>query len=442
MDFILEKHLDEIEIPANLRINDQIKTYRKRCAEMGCHRPYHHFAFGQSPFSPPPVIVNELRKNASKHDYVPTAGIPELLNAIASYYNDVFGLNCAAGQVVVSPGSKEMISLILGVLSGAVVIPTPAWVSYLPQAKILKKKVIPLRLKPEDQYKLTPQMLVEALHQSKYEQHTLILNNPNNPTGAVYSKHELEKIGNVCKKHKTIVIADEIYARTSFRFEEFVSMARVYPEGTIVTGGLSKDRSAGGYRMGVGIFPDNKKLINDILILAGSTYSCVAAPIQYASLVAFSKNSEIEKYIHDCSKIHKTIGTITASLLNKIPGVRASIPQGAFYLYVDFNDHAEKLRKIGFDTSAAFCEHMIKVEHTAMLPASSLLLPDDDFSVRISYVDYDGDKVLEVWQQNPPVTDEEKINFFQTHCPSIDQGIKNIERYFQQVEVGKLPVHV
>jgi len=441
-NIMLEQHLDTIQIPANLRINDQIKKYRKRCASIGCRRPYHHFAFGQSPFSPPKKIIQALKDNAHKHDYVPTAGIPELRVAISNYYNKIFSIKCKPEQIVVSPGSKEMISMILGVLQGAVIIPTPSWVSYLPQAGILKKEVLPIKLTPENNYKLTPAVLEDTIRHHSGSQYILILNNPNNPTGAVYSRTELKELAIICRKHHVIVIADEIYARTSFYFQEFVSMAAIYPEGTIVTGGLSKDRSAGGYRLGLGIFPNDKKLLNDILILAGSTYSCVASPIQYAALEAFSLNQEIENYIQHCAQIHQAVGHLVSRRLNNIPGIKATVPQGAFYLFVDFNYYFRLFKKIGFDTCADFCEHLIKVEHTALLPGNSLLLPEDDFSVRLSYVDYDGDALLKAWQQNRPVSENEKEQFFEEHCPLLDQGIKNIERYLAQLKKGKRPVHV
>ncbi len=438
----LEHHLHAIEIPANLRINDQIKKYRKKCAEMGCDRPYHHFAFGQSPFSPPTKIVEALKNHADKHDYVPTAGIPELRETISKYYRDVFKIDCSAHQVVISPGSKEMISIILAVLEGTVLIPSPSWVSYLPQAKILKKEVLSISLNPQDDYKLTPKKLTDSIAQTFSKQRILILNNPNNPTGAIYSKQELEALVEVCRNYNVVVISDEIYARTSFDFDNFTSMAQVYPEKTIVTGGLSKDRSAGGYRLGVGIFPDNQELIEDILKIAGSTFSCVATPVQYASLIAFSRDPQIEEYMYNCAQIHATIGNIASARINEIEGVRTTVPEGAFYLFVNFNEHKDNLNKIGFQTCSEFCEHLVHVEHTALLPGNSLLLPENDFSVRLSYVDYKGDEVLKAWQQNQPITDQEKEEFFEKYCPLISQGIQNIERYFSQVGNGKLPVHV
>ena len=144
---ITEAHLDSVEIPANLRINDQIKRYREDCRRIGCDRPYHHFAFGQSPFAPPPSVVEALKAHAHEHSYLPTAGLPALREAVAGYYRHHFRLDASPDRIVVSPGSKEMIAILLSALEGTVLVPVPSWVSYMPQARILKKEVLPLRLR-------------------------------------------------------------------------------------------------------------------------------------------------------------------------------------------------------------------------------------------------------------------------------------------------------
>ncbi len=443
MNFLQEEHLKSIVIPANLRINDQINRYRRQCRLKGCPTPYYHFAFGQSPFSPPPPIIEALAANAHRHDYLPTAGLPELRETIAAYYKREFDFVCKPEQIVISPGSKEMIAILLAVLKGPLVIPTPSWVSYLPQAKILKKEVISLRVKEEDHYKLTPENLAHGLEHTHAEQRVLILNSPHNPTGAVYTWRELEALAKVCRKFKVIVISDEIYAKTSFHSEEYVSMMRVYPEGTIVTGGLSKDRSCGGYRMGVGVFPaDSEALVTDVLKIAGSTYSCVAAPIQYAAIKAYSPDKEIEDYVNDCRDIHAMVGKKTAAMFNAIPGVKASPPHGAFYLFADFNEHKESFLELGLNTCAEFCEDLLAVDHAALLPGESLLLQKDDFAVRASYVDYDGDRVLEQWRKKPPSTPDEEEFFFNEYCPLIPAGIKHIARYITEISEGRRPKHM
>ena len=84
MDIRVENHLDDIASPANLKINDQINRFREQCEKQGCHTPYHHFAFGQSPFPPPPSVTEALARNAEKHSYLPTAGLPALRESIAT----------------------------------------------------------------------------------------------------------------------------------------------------------------------------------------------------------------------------------------------------------------------------------------------------------------------------------------------------------------------
>jgi len=438
----IEAHLAGVTVPANLRINDRIHELRELCRKHGCERPYHHFAFGQSPFPPPAPIVEALRDHAGRHGYLPTAGLPELRAAVAGHFKRHFGVDAEAGQVVVSPGSKEMISMILGVVSGPVIIPAPSWVSYLPQAKILRKRVIPVRTRSQEGFKLTPSLLESALKNVHVKQKVLIFNQPNNPTGAVYARSDLEELAEVCRNNGIIVVSDEIYAQTAFEPEAFTSMARVYPEGTIVTSGLSKDRSCGGYRVGVGLFPRKATpLIDGVLKVAGSTYSCVAAPIQHAAVAAYSPDPIVEAHVSDCRGVNRVVGRYMAGRLAEIPGVSVTTPRGAFYLLVDFNAQHEQFLRLGLSNCDEFCVDMLAVEHTAMLPASSLLLPENDFSVRCSYVDYDGEAVLAQWRTRAPADETQEESFVRTHCPLVTDGVENIERYISQVREGVRPKH-
>lgn len=443
INILLEDHLRSVLAPANLRINEQIRTLREICRKKGCKRPYHHFAFGQSPFPPPPAVVRALAENAMKHDYLPTAGLPELRERIAEFYRRHFDLKCSAGQLVVSPGSKEMIAMVLAVVQGTVIIPVPSWVSYLPQAKILKKNVLPLPTRREDGFKVTPDLLESCLKNHPTRQKILILNHPHNPTGLVYSRKELEDLAGVCRRQGVVVISDEIYALTAFEPEQFTSMMKVYPEGTIVTGGLSKDRSCGGYRLGVGLFPEEPRgLIEDVLKLAGSTYSCVAAPIQFAALAAYSMDEDVESYIRDCRSLNALVLRYCSGMMGAIPEVETTTPGGAFYLLVDFNRFGDPFRRLGHRTCADFVQDVLKVEHTAMLQGDSLLLPAEDYRVRCSFVDYDGGKALAAWRRDRPQTPEQERDFLQEYCPLLIGGIEAVRRYLDQVRRGKQPAHV
>ncbi len=438
----IEEHLNRISSPANLKINDQIKQLREYCRSHKCLRPYHHFAFGQSPFSPHPLIVESLKENADQHSYLPTAGLVELREQIANFYQRQFHFDCHSSQVVVSPGSKEIISIILAVLEGDVIIPVPAWVSYLPQAKILKKNILKIMTSAENNYKLTAEQLLHATSDNTDKQKILILNHPNNPTGCIYTVEELTEIADVCKKQNIIIISDEIYALTTLDIKQFVSMATIYPEGTIVTGGLSKDRSCGGYRLGVSIFPkDSHELIDAILKVAGSTYSCVAAPIQHAAITAYAENSNIDTYMQDCREIVSAVGSKMASLMSEIPGVQTTTPCGGFYLFVNLNDYKDNFRKLGIKSCNDFCENLIAVEHTALLPGDSLLLDENNFSVRCSFVDFDGQQIYEKWIEKRPSSQAERDAFVEKNCPLIIEGVQNIAIYLEQIRNGQLPKH-
>ncbi|GMR24647.1 MAG: hypothetical protein BMS9Abin37_3225 [Acidobacteriota bacterium] len=442
MTLKLGAHLRNVAVPANLRINDQITECRECCQTCHCTGPFSHLAFGQSPFPPPPTVVDALAVHAAECSYLPTAGLPQLREAVADFYRRHFGLDCTAGQVVVSPGSKEMISVSLAVLEGAVILPTPSWVSYGPQARILEKPVISIRTRWKDDFKLTPELLGEAIRNGPTGQKILLLNHPHNPTGAVYTEDELRALADVCRQGDVVVIADEIYALTSFDLERFTSMGKVYPEGTIVTGGLSKDRSLGGYRFGVGIFPEKpEELVQDILKLAGATYSCVAAPIQYAAIEAYSGSDEVEEHIRDCRTVNALVGRNMAARIRDIPGVRTTEPKGGFYLYVDFNEDRERFLQVGLETCADFTRHLLEIGHTSLLPASALLLPEDDFSVRCSYVDYDGGAALESWREARPQSTREEEAFFRRFCPSLVEGASRIALYLDQIRKGQQPLH-
>ncbi len=102
----------------------------------------------------------------------------------------------------------------------------------------------------------------------------------------------------------------------------------------------------------------------------------------------------------------------------------------------------EQFHKVGLNTRAEFCEDLLQVEHTPLLPSAALLLPDDDFSVRCSYVDFDGDAALAVWRQNPPKTESDKQAFVEQQFPLITRGVANIGRYIGSVRSGTRPKRV
>ncbi|MFH1126749.1 MAG: aminotransferase class I/II-fold pyridoxal phosphate-dependent enzyme [archaeon] len=253
----INKEIDSITMPENLRISQMVREHRS-CCENPAHKfEYYNFAFGQSPFHIPPPITEALRASADNGNYTVADGIMDLRKAISGFNRRHFGLDIDPERIMVGPGTKQLIYLALEIISGDVIIPSPSWIGYLPQVKILKKPYHIYHLKPEHDYRIDPDGLESFLAGLPKIQHMLILNNPHNPTGAVHTKQELKKIADICRNHNTLILSDEIYALTTYDIKKFTSLGNIYPEGTFITNGLSKDRSAGGYRLGSCIFPQN-----------------------------------------------------------------------------------------------------------------------------------------------------------------------------------------
>ena len=267
--------------------------------------------------------------------------------------------------------------------------------------------------------KIAPNDLKRLALRLQDRQKILILNNPHNPTGMLYNKLELEEIADVCRELNITVISDEIYAQTTYDFSKFVSMGKIYPEGTFVTNGLSKSHAAGGYRLGYVIFPqhavDLKAQFKKIL---ATEYTAVSTPIQHAAVAGFEISHEMDEYFKVTRNIHKIMGEYTYNTLTVIDGIKATKPEATFYLLADFNAYAPELQKAKITTSQKLSEALIvHPYHTAIVGGDSLVLERTDFSARIAYVDYDGAKVFDAYQQQTPKTHSERTEFVQNNAP-------------------------
>ncbi|PIP84513.1 MAG: hypothetical protein COR54_03765 [Elusimicrobia bacterium CG22_combo_CG10-13_8_21_14_all_63_91] len=157
-------------------------------------REVFRLGLGQSPFPVPDCVVEQLKRNAFQKDYLPVKGLPELREAVAAHHRDTFGIDCSAENVLVGPGSKELMFLLQLVYDGDILIPTPSWVSYAPQARIIGRSVFPLTTLRENEWRLTPDQLETVCKVDPARPRLLILNYPSNPTGRTYRREELEGI--------------------------------------------------------------------------------------------------------------------------------------------------------------------------------------------------------------------------------------------------------
>ncbi|KAF6246590.1 aminotransferase class I/II [Nitrosopumilus sp. b3] len=433
MKFVIDQQVQDIEMPENLKLNTFLQEFHSDCPSPQCSFGFYGFAFGQSPFHVPNPIQKALIKNVGRGAYAPIQGINELCNAISEYSKYYFHVDVDPKRIYVGPGTKEILFNLLEILHGTVILPTPAWLGYLPQIRFLKKNyhMLPTgankKIKPHDLKKLSLRL--------QDRQKILILNNPNNPTGLLYDKLELEEIAEVCREQNIIVISDEIYAQTTYDFSKFVTMGKIYPEGTFVTNGLSKSHSAGGYRIGYVIFPENAKDVrNQFKKIQATEYTSVSTPIQHAAVEGFQFSKEMDEYLNITRKIHEIMGEYTYHGLKSIPGIKSTKPQATFYLLADFNHLKEEFERSNIQTSQKFSESLIQHPyHTAIVGGDTLVLERTDFSARMAFIDYNGKQAFENYLGDPPKTKSDRIEFVRDNAPRIVSGLDMIELYCEHL---------
>ena len=216
------------------------------------------FGFGQSPFQVPKDIVNELKNNAHQNTYLSMQGLKELREVVAKYTSNKKKYNYKSENVIIGPGSKELMFLLHVIFDGEIILPTPSWVSYAPQAILGRNKIQNLKTKRENNWFPTAEDLEKIIKKNTDKNYLLFLNSPNNPSGQVCKN--LNEISDVANKYNLIILSDEIYSELTFE-DDYKSISNFCPEKTIISTGLSKWCGAGGWRLGYFIVPDSLKLI-------------------------------------------------------------------------------------------------------------------------------------------------------------------------------------
>lgn len=421
----LNKSISQLKPSATLLINETVKRLRTEGNKIV------HFGFGQSPFPISKKIVKELQKHASCNHYLPTVGLLELRNEIATFLGRYQNIKTTGKLIFIGPGSKELLYQTILIFNGTYLIPKGSWVSYLPQVKAANKNAIVLDTKFQDNFKLQPEVLDGYCKTSKSEEKLLILNSPNNPSGAVYSELELEKIAKVCKKYDITVLSDEIYSQVSYETKFAPSISKYYPEKTIVFGGLSKVFSAGGYRLGFMVLP--KKLENlqsCFQSLFSETFSAVSAPIQFSAIKAYKYQKTIKKHVESSVEILNTIGNYVYENLTQ-HGIYCTKPQGGFYVLIGFNQFKDTLAKKQLTNSIDLGNYILETQKVALLPGVDFYFSPEELFFRLAYVDFDGEVALNSYKNDNLELDKE---FIKTYAPNIVKGIRKIIKWVNSLK--------
>jgi len=410
---------------ATIAINErsrQLQAQGRRIVRLG---------LGQSPFPVPEVVVEALRAHAHEKDYLPTRGLPALRDAVADYLKRSQGLSISADHVLIGPGSKELLFLLQLTYCGELIIPAPSWVSYAPQARILGRQPTWLATEAASGLAVTAQRLEAACRDDPDRARLLILNYPGNPTGTTCGEQQLREIAEVARRYRILVLADEIYGELDFAGRH-CSIARFYPQGTIVSSGLSKWCGAGGWRLGAFAFPPELSgLADDMTAVASETFTSVSAPIQYAAVRAFQGGPEIDDYLARSRAVLSALLRFTWQALLDV-GARVCEPRGGFYLFPDFASYRETLARRGVGDAATLAERLLEETGVACLPGADFGRPESELSLRLALVDFDGAAAL---QALPAAAPGGAYNvspaFLERYCaPSVD-GVRALCRWFQ-----------
>ncbi|MDV8116473.1 pyridoxal phosphate-dependent aminotransferase [Bacillus sp. BAU-SS-2023] len=337
-------------------------------------------SIGEPDLSVPNVAIqhgiNSLNENLTNYDLVP--GLKILRDELSKKLNLENDCDYAPEEIVVSSGAKNAITnALLAVLNPGddVLVPKPYWVSYPEMIKLVNANPVFIETNKENEFKLTKDILEKSITPKT---RMLFLNNPSNPTGAVYSKEELLEIANVCIKNNIYILADEIYERICYK-DKFVSIASLSNDIkniTITINGFSKSFAMTGLR--IGYSASNKEIAKAISTIQGHLVSHPSLTSQY---IAYGALKDCSDSINDMVDIYRSRRNKVVDILNQCNKLNYVTPDGAFYTFIDLSMVKNNLNYTD-SFSIEFCNKLLDEYEVAAVPGIAFGM--DDY-IRISY---------------------------------------------------------
>ena len=342
------------------------------------------FGAGEPDFNTPKYIIDSA-KNALDigfTKYTPAAGMVELKKAICDKFLKDNSLTYDPAQIVVSSGAKSSLyHAICAIVDDGdeVILPSPYWLTYPELVKLAGGVCVLVETEKQNGYKMTASQFEKAITDKTK---CLILNSPNNPTGAVYSKIEIEEIAKVAEKHGLYVISDEIYEKLVYGAENHYSIAQCsdyMKEHTIIINGMSKTYSMTGWRIGYLAAP--LVIAKAISSMQSHTTSNACSIAQYASVTALT-DSEGDKFIAEMQKVFDERRCLMVKMLSAINGIECIEPKGAFYVFVNVSKlFGKTFDGVKIDGSLSFADCALK-RGVALIPGVAF---GNDECIRLSY---------------------------------------------------------
>lgn len=339
-----------------------------------------NLSIGEPDFNVPDIAkdtgIESLNNNLTKYDMV--AGLKILREEIANKLSTENNCNYSSDEIVVSSGAKNSITNALLALTNPgddVLVPKPYWVSYPEMIKLVNANPIFINTKKENSFKVTKQDLENNVTPNTK---LLILNNPSNPTGSVYSKKELSDIVDFCLNNNIYILADEIYERICFN-DNFTSIASISDDAkniTVTINGFSKSVAMTGLRLGYSA--SNKSIAKAISTIQGHLISHPNLTAQY---IGYSALKNCSKDIDNIVETYKNRRNLICNKLDLISDITYIYPNGAFYVFIDISKLKDKLYYEN-SFSLEFCNKLLENYKVAAVPGIAFGL--DDF-IRVSF---------------------------------------------------------
>ncbi|MBN2214620.1 MAG: pyridoxal phosphate-dependent aminotransferase [Bacteroidales bacterium] len=345
-----------------------------------------NLSVGEPDFNTPDHIKAAAKKAIDDNFtfYPPVAGFPDLLAAISNKLKRENNLDFGPEQIVVSTGAKNALANVILCLvnsSDEVIIPAPFWVTYAEQVKLAEGKCVIINGKIENDFKITPQQIEEAVTSRT---RALLLSSPNNPSGTFYTGSELESIARVVEKHPDIfIITDEIYEHINFVGKhETIGQFDFIKDRVVIVNGVSKAYAMTGWRIGYMAGP--LWLARACIKLQGQL---ITGPTTIAQKAAVEALNGDQGCVSEMNIAFKRRRDLMIQLLKDIPGLRTSVPGGAFYVFPQVSSYFGKSNgSVTIQSSNDLCLYLLDKAHIATVPGEAFGEPT---CIRISFATSD-----------------------------------------------------
>lgn len=337
------------------------------------------FGIGQPDFNTPANIKDAAKKaiDENKTKYTASTGIVELKKAIVNKFGNDNKIRYGIENIFVGNGAKQVLDVIIRSFLNKgemVLVPKPYWVSYTQQVVLSEGEPVAVKFNKDLKIDISDLNNTAKVNAQKIK--LLILNSPNNPTGAVYSKKELEDVGEICLKNNIFIISDEVYENFIYGDAKHYSIASFSDELknlTITVNAVSKTYAMTGWR--IGYCAADSAIIKQMTKIQDQAASNPCTPAQWAALEAIEGNQDSVEIMQ---KEYEKRRDYIYKKLNSIKGIKCNLPEGAFYVFPDISALFNNKVKNAFD----FAGELLEKAKVAVVPGGAF---GDDNYIRISY---------------------------------------------------------